>query len=74
VGWRWCWGHGDYSLKLVIEILVANDLIIYTLIGQYLRLLEIPKKSLTREGKYPKLIPACEGRNFLSFSCIKKNN
>ena len=55
-------GQIDYH-----NILVTDDLNIYTLIKAYLPLPKFLKKVLTREIKYPKLISSCEGRNFLSF-------
>jgi hypothetical protein len=53
------------------KILVANDLIINTMIEANMPLPKFSKKVLTREGKYPKLISSCEGRNFLSIIWAK---
>jgi hypothetical protein len=62
---------GNYKGGMAHKNMVANDLIINTLIGANMPLPKFSKKVLTREGKYPKLIPSCEGRNFLSIFWAK---
>jgi hypothetical protein len=70
VGGEWevmragCKGGMREGRREYYKILVADGLIIYTLVKAYLPLPKFSKKVLTREVKYPKLLPSCEGRNF----------